>query len=622
MSESSSRRTGSAEFPRAPYGNACMECARSKTKCTLSRTGPKCERCTRLDKSCSPATKGRRRGDVGKGASTALASKTDALEEKLEGVLRILQHSNPSASSALHAKAQPGGHKERPSETPATSESLAGPVGSNSLAGHKRSSKNLHKYPLESEAECEEFLATYRLKMLPFFPAVIIPQNTTAKELSIQRPFLWLVIRAICSKNSARQKALIAEVFQALSNDLVLTCTKSLDLLLGIVVFSGWALFYLYQGPMRLTTVLLLGQGLATELGLLKPVPRGPFGRLLGFSRQQSLTSATGMVESTGTLEERRVVLGLVHLTSIAANVFHRLEPMQWTPYLAESLQKLSEAKEYTTDEFLVYLVRVQQICDKAMSTDVSAVGVPQDVYVQIYQSQIEELKRSIPEHLQSNQILQLHILDAQISIHERSLIPQQQHKQSASAQIQRLESIWACFNATNSWISTMNFCLGPASWPHMSLAIFAQISHCMISLFRLSIFESPEVFWDRQRARQELDLAEVLKMWIANGIKVAESMKMDDNSLSDEENCWTHLVKRLSSVLEWWESKVLPRLIATESRDQASKDASALAAFDVSSLQMAEPLDLTMMNWDFFDDLWMQELMNGGDEPMRDAIY
>jgi hypothetical protein len=78
---------------------------------------------------------------------------------------------------------------------------------------------------------------------------------------------------------------------------------------------------------------------------------------------------------------------------------------MRWTPYLNECLQKLSEAKEYATDELLVYLVRVQLLCDRVMGADIPPVVVPQDVYVQIFQSQLDELQKSIPESLQSNSI-------------------------------------------------------------------------------------------------------------------------------------------------------------------------------------------------------------------------
>jgi hypothetical protein len=318
---------------------------------------------------------------------------------------------------------------------------------------------------------------------------------------------------------------------------------------------------------------------------------------------------------------------------------------MRWTPYFEDCLQKLSEAKEYATDELLVYLVRVQLLCDRVIGADNPLVVVPQDVYVQMFQSQMEELQKSIPESLQSNSIstpsldilwgrltlvtgiLQLHILDALIGIHELSLTSKRHNNDLSytNAQLQRVESLWACFNATKSWITTSNSmdCLSIANYPHMSLAIFTQMAHCMISLFRLSIFESSGVSWDRQRVRKELEFGEIVKVWIMNGKGVLEATGMDvDMPGSAGENAWSHLVKRLSLVVEWWEAKVVPILVASEAKNQASKDNSEISSFGDSNLQMGEALDLTTANFDFFDDAWMRDMMSRSDEYWRDAFH
>lgn len=82
---------------------------------------------------------------------------------------------------------------------------------------------------------------------------------------------------------------------------------------------------------------------------------------------------------------------------------------MLWTPYLEECLRLLEEKNDSPTDGLLVYIVRVQLICN-----DVAAVpwndafgstgsGVPQDFYVKTFTSQLEELRRAIPPELESN---------------------------------------------------------------------------------------------------------------------------------------------------------------------------------------------------------------------------
>ena len=44
-------------------------------------------------------------------------------------------------------------------------------------------------------------------------------------------------------------------------------------------------------------------------------------------------------------------------------------------------------------------------------------------------------------------------------------------------------------------------------------MAILTQMAHCLVALYRLSTFESPDIPWDRQRVRQELDLGDIIKL-------------------------------------------------------------------------------------------------------------
>jgi hypothetical protein len=86
---------------------------------------------------------------------------------------------------------------------------------------------------------------------------------------------------------------------------------------------------------------------------------------------------------------------------------------MQWTPYLTECLRLLAENKDCPTDQLLVYLVKVQLICNKVASTawtDDATVGdgdkrLPAEFYLQIFKSELEEVKRAMPSELKTNGI-------------------------------------------------------------------------------------------------------------------------------------------------------------------------------------------------------------------------
>jgi len=87
---------------------------------------------------------------------------------------------------------------------------------------------------------------------------------------------------------------------------------------------------------------------------------------------------------------------------------FQRGEPMHWTPYLDECLRVLSDTRQCETDQVLVFMVRAQLICNRAAAfsweNDAgSGTRAPKEFHLEALQSQLDELKSSVPADLQSN---------------------------------------------------------------------------------------------------------------------------------------------------------------------------------------------------------------------------
>lgn len=165
----------------------------------------------------------------------------------------------------------------------------------------------------EEIAELEETLETYRTKMAPFFPLVIIDKNVTARELMEERPFLSLVIRAICPKSTTKQAELGMEVRRVLAREMLIEGAKNIDLLIGLLVFASWGHFYLYNKPI-ISTVIHLATSVAFDLGLTKPVPTEPALIMLAYNAQGCPRNVTAAVR---TMEERRSVIGLFLISSV-----------------------------------------------------------------------------------------------------------------------------------------------------------------------------------------------------------------------------------------------------------------------------------------------------------------
>jgi hypothetical protein len=151
--------------------------------------------------------------------------------------------------------------------------------------------------------------------MVPYLPIVFISPDMTLEKLRKQRPFLFLVIRAICSKNPERQAALVLEVKKVLGTEMLLEGSRNLDLFLGILVFAGWCHVYICNRPI-MSTIIHLAMSLASDLGLTKPLPTDSSAVMLNYTAQGCPKPIIGMIP-TRTVEERRAVVGLYVVSSV-----------------------------------------------------------------------------------------------------------------------------------------------------------------------------------------------------------------------------------------------------------------------------------------------------------------
>lgn len=97
--------------------------------------------------------------------------------------------------------------------------------------------------------------------------------------------------------------------------ELVMEGRKSLDMFFALIIYAGWGYYYCTKGPINLTTAINLTITLASELGLLKPVARGPFALMKSYNKQSG--TSNDLWDSSTTIEERRAVLGLFYIASV-----------------------------------------------------------------------------------------------------------------------------------------------------------------------------------------------------------------------------------------------------------------------------------------------------------------
>lgn len=232
-------------------------------------------RCRRLNKDCQPLQTVRKRKTV----SRPSAAKTERLEEKLDGLYRLLQSSTNSTSASSVGQSAPvstAPTSNQPSpeslQSAATSPENCGDLGpcstqqndwcpaTNGLRPHAPTnppdaayvtsgtrstvyhcpSNSLVKDFEPSSDEAEEYLNIFRQQTITYFPFIMVPEATTANELRRDRPFLWHCIMSVTSKSSVQQKALGREVRITMGREILIEGKTNIDLLLGILVFVAW----------------------------------------------------------------------------------------------------------------------------------------------------------------------------------------------------------------------------------------------------------------------------------------------------------------------------------------------------------------------------------------------
>jgi len=334
---------------------------------------------------------------------------------------------------------------------------------------------------------------------------------------------------------------------------------------------------------------------------------------------------------------------------------------MRWTPYLDECLRQLEKTREYPTDLLLVYLVRAQLISNEASRSpwndtlgDATANSLP-DLYLKALKSQLDDLKRSVPPELQANgsslfvsqllqknllthlpETLQLHLLHTVLNIHEHSLStsPSKNMSSDPSRQLQRIENVWTCLTAVKSsfeiFFSLDHF--PPSCYPQTSMAIFAQVAHCLATLFRLSTFDSPDVPWDRQLVRQELDLGEIARLLADRWGEVPAAAGLDMSGIGENEvDLWNVSKKRFMGIANWWETNVAAAAAAAAGTGAGSDGAGGVVVEHgngteavngwCSGQKQMEAANFAATNTDFLDDAWMRDLFAGDYEFTLDAF-
>lgn len=197
-------------------------------------------RCNRLAKDCTPSATVRRSG------TSKRRSKKSQIEEKLDGLVSLLQSQNPGRLPEESGGVAPltslgserNGLHQEPASRSGHTQSI--PLPSTSPRAPPGSENERYEIQELSPSCAERRLQRFRTRHLALFPMLRISEHETAQSVRLQRPFLWLNICAVCAGSVAEQCALGDKAREVLAKRVIVDCDRDLDLLEGLLVYLSW----------------------------------------------------------------------------------------------------------------------------------------------------------------------------------------------------------------------------------------------------------------------------------------------------------------------------------------------------------------------------------------------
>ncbi|OTB01589.1 hypothetical protein M426DRAFT_323349, partial [Hypoxylon sp. CI-4A] len=542
-----SAAAAAAPLTPAPYGQACVGCSRAKCKCFYRIGGASCERCHRLGKPCESAPavrkrKARRTPPPPPPAAAAAARPAPAaapalgtrIEEKLDDLVTLLrsqrsekqtqvdqntpQSMPPEEATAgiYSAASTPATTRENPDivlDTDAGVMHILRPDSPPMSSSVISDDVSVHQVP---EGVGEEQLDVFRDIFIPMFPAVHLPVTTSAAQLRSEKPFLWLVIMALTSRDVAQQFAMGETIWQVISRRIVSQNYADLDLLLGVVCFAAWSHYFKKDKPF-MSMLSQLAVSLAFELDLHRDVP--PAASIV--SRRRSLLPARQRIakQHPRTTEERRTMLAVFHLTSSTWSSYRKTEPLRWTPYLSECLHILSEQGETHLDILLVTQIRCQRITNQLTCppADESEIVLPpppsSSIVAGVLSRQLNDIRQNLPDEVASHRSAQFYLCYTGLKIREYLLgkprhRPPPDQRNPAVPHLERIQDLESVLGTIEQWLA-LYAAMPKRGWLGFTSDVFTQFTQHLVVLFKLSVLEEPG--WDLREARWRADVFAVL---------------------------------------------------------------------------------------------------------------
>ena len=299
-----------------------------------------------------------------------------------------------------------------------------------------------------STSNADDLLDVFRQKLARQVPFIFVPRQMSALTLNRERPFLYQAIVTVASyHDSVHQIDLGHQFLKHLTEHLVLQGHKNLDMLQGLLVYITWSVIFLvvielvtdypviyrynglFNARSQLTTLLGFAFTLVIDLHLYLPMARFEKHEKFLDEMKGVLTCCNHVAwarKAEPSREEKRTLLGCFYLfecvgyshillyillmISQVSATFCRYNPLQWTSYIQDCYDDISNAPENENDSYLGQLSTLQRISEGVRQSGLRSFpsqprvwNAATGVHFKLLLSELQRFKGSLPKNLQQD---------------------------------------------------------------------------------------------------------------------------------------------------------------------------------------------------------------------------
>ena len=219
------------------------------------------------------------------------------------------------------------------------------------------------------------------------FPFVALRPDADAISMVADRPVSTTAICAVASAAQQDVQERLAQAFRlALSTKVILQGEKSMDLLVGLLIFLAW--HHNYMSKQQIYQEMYLLAGMAADLGLYRQ------------------PSQTQMSDVAAAMERDRAFLGCYYLCcGLSVMGFNKPSPLRWTDNLRRCAEDVAYSSNQASDRLLVCileLVHVIEDFEDALRSDSimkkSTLAHYVEMHTKAASHRLKALKREHPE--------------------------------------------------------------------------------------------------------------------------------------------------------------------------------------------------------------------------------